>query len=358
MVSTANYKQLLDSLSTSVVVVNSHLEITYLNPTAEALLAISGTRIIGTSILNYFVESEAAVKSMQDAAARNHHYTKRRAGWRLHNGQKLTVDYTVTALGDEQGLAIEIQPLDRLLRISREEALISAQETTRNLVRGMAHEIKNPLGGIRGAAQLLSRELPSEELSEYTTVIIEEADRLRNLVDRMLGPRQLPNWSYLNIHEVLERVSTLITAESDGKVTLTRDYDPSIPELPGDRELLIQATLNIVRNAMQALNEANTENPSISLCTRIQRQFTIGRDNHPLVCRVDVRDNGPGIAPEIIEDIFYPMISGRAEGTGLGLAISQQLINQHNGLIECESRPGNTVFSLYIPMEHSHAEAK
>jgi two-component system nitrogen regulation sensor histidine kinase GlnL len=358
MILEPNYKQLLDSLSTAIVVVSNQLEICYLNPTAEALLAISGARVVGTSINNYFAESEAAILAMQEAASFQHMYTKRRAKWQLHNSHQLTVDYTVTPLADQENLAIEIQPLDRLLRISREEAVVSAQETTKNLIRGLAHEIKNPLGGIRGAAQLLARELPELALSEYTDVIIDEADRLRNLVDRMLGPRQLPNWADINIHEVLERVSTLINAESRGLVELNRDYDPSIPALNGDRELLIQAILNIMRNAMQALTESETQAASITICTRIQRQFTIGRENHPLVCRIDITDNGPGIPANLIEDIFYPMISGRAEGTGLGLSISQQLINQHNGLIECESRPGNTNFSIYLPMEMHNAETK
>ena len=353
-----NYRQLLDSLSTAVVFLDNKLRVRYINATAEALLAVSGDLIHGQPITHYFIESEAAVDALEDAARFQHHYTKRRAKWQLHTEQKITVDYTVTPVTDSQGLLLEIQPLDRLLRISREEAIITAQETTRSLVRGMAHEIKNPLGGIRGAAQLLSRELGNPDLQEYTDVIIDESDRLRNLVDRMLGPRQLPKGASVNIHEVLERVSTLISAESRGVVHMERDSDPSIPPLPGDQELLIQSVLNIVRNAMQALTESETDHPTITLRTRIQRQFSIGREHFPLVCRVDINDNGPGIPPDIIESIFYPMISGRAEGSGLGLAISQQLINQHNGLVECESRPGSTTFSIYLPMEASHAETK
>jgi len=351
-----NFKLLLDSLSTAIVVVNEALAIDYINPAAEALLSISQDRIQGWPINHYVVESEAAITAIKNALRDQHHYTKRRARWRLPNGQRITVDYSVTPSPDLPGLVLEIVPLDRLLRISREEAVNSAQETTRNLIRGLAHEIKNPLGGIRGAAQLLARELPNTSLHEYTDVIIDESDRLRNLVDRMLGPRQLPRWSMVNIHEVLERVSTLISVESHGKVTFKRDYDPSIPVLPGDAELLIQSLLNIVRNGMEALSESTTRDPTIILRTRIQRQFSIGRRSHPLVCRVDIEDNGPGIPPDIIEDIFYPMISGRPEGTGLGLAISQQLINQHHGLIACESRPGCTKFSIYLPMESGHAE--
>lgn len=347
---------LLDSLSTAVVVVSDTLEITYINSSAEALLAISKERITGSAITDYIAETESAITALKESIRLQRHYTKRRARWRLHNNQRITVDYSVTPNSDLPGLVLEVQPLDRLLKITREEAVNSSQETTRSLIRGLAHEIKNPLGGIRGAAQLLARELDDPEQHEYTDVIISESDRLRNLVDRMLGPRQLPRWNMVNIHEVLERVATLIIAESKGKVQIKRDYDPSIPSLPGDDELLIQSLLNIVRNAMQALAESKLPGPKIVLRTRIQRQFSIGRRNHPLVCRIDIEDNGPGIPPEIVEDIFYPMISGRAEGTGLGLAISQQLIVQHHGQITCESSPGETKFSIYLPMEPGHAE--
>lgn len=351
-----NNTYLLDSLNTAIVVVNEALEIKYLNSAAEALLAISKHRVANSVISDYIGESEQAINALHNAMAQHHQFTKRQARWRLHTGQLITVDYSVTPHVDLPGLVLEIQPLDRLLKITREEAVSSAQETTRNLIRGMAHEIKNPLGGIRGAAQLLARELDNPELHEYTDVIISESDRLRNLVDRMLGPRQLPRWTMVNIHEVLERVATLINAESRGLVMIERDYDPSIPNLSGDEELLIQALLNIVRNAMQALAESDHQQPVIILRSRIQRQFSIGRRNHPLMCRIDIEDNGPGINPELLEDIFYPMISGRAEGSGLGLAISQQLVKQHHGQIICESTPGHTQFSIYLPMESGHAE--
>jgi two-component system nitrogen regulation sensor histidine kinase GlnL len=351
------HKPLLDSLSTAIILVDSELHLRHMNPAAEALLAISGERNLGEPITQFFYESDDTARQLQVAATQSNHYTKRHAEWQLPNGGgHITVDYTVTPFGDDAGLVIEIQPIDRLLRISREEMLTSSQETTRNLVRGMAHEIKNPLGGIRGAAQLLARELPDSNLQEYTGIIIDEADRLRNLVDRMLGPNQLPDRHPINIHEVLERVAIIIKAESNDAIALVRDYDPSIPDLIGDKEQLIQALLNIVRNAMQALLESATPKPAIRLRTRIQRQYTIGRRHYPLVCRLDVVDNGPGIPPELVENIFFPMISGRAEGTGLGLTISQHLIHQHHGLIECQSEPGETRFSLYLPMETHHAE--
>jgi two-component system, NtrC family, nitrogen regulation sensor histidine kinase GlnL len=350
------YKPLLDSLSTAIVLVDGNLMLVHMNPAAEALLAMSCETNRGETITYFFFETEDTEKQLKLAASKSNHYTKRHAEWRLLHGDAITVDYTVTPFGDQEGLIIEIQPIDRLLRISRDEMLTSSHETTRNLIRGMAHEIKNPLGGIRGAAQLLARELPHSGLTEYTNIIIDEADRLRNLVDRMLGPNQLPQWSILNIHEVLERVATIIKAESKDVIKLVRDYDPSIPDLLGDKELLIQACLNIVRNAMQALLESGMVNGVIQLRTRIHRQYTIGRKHHPLACRIDIIDNGPGISSDMIETIFYPMVTGRAEGTGLGLTISQHLIHQHHGLIECHSEPGKTCFSLYLPMESQHAE--
>ena len=350
------YKSILDNLSTAIVLVDSELLLQHMNPAAEALLAMSNEGSTGESITHFFYESEDTEKQLRKAAAQGNHYTKRQENWQLPGSNNITVDYTVTPFGDLEGLIMEIQPMDRLLRISREEMMTNSHETTRNLIRGMAHEIKNPLGGIRGAAQLLARELPNESLSEYTNVIIDEADRLRNLVDRMLGPNQLPDWQVLNVHESIERVVSIIRAESSDKINLIRDYDPSIPNMQGDKEMLIQALLNIVRNAMQALIESETINAVIQIRTRVQRHYTIGRKHHPLVCRIDIIDNGPGISDTMIEHIFYPMISGRAEGTGLGLTISQHLIHQHNGLIECRSEPGQTRFSLYLPMENHHAE--
>lgn len=348
----SDFKLLLESLTTAVLVVDDHLCFRYVNPAAEALLGVSNEQVEGVAVADCFYESENALDTMRKAVRGQHVYTKRQVGWQLPSGQTLTVDYSVTALGESKGLVIEVQHLDRLLRISREEATTAAQETTRNLVRGMAHEIKNPLGGIRGAAQLLARELPDRSLEEYTHIIIQEADRLRNLVDKMLGPHQPAELEDLNIHEVTERVAAIIHAESGGLLTVERDYDPSIPPLPGDKEQLIQAILNVARNAWEALEDAGMrEQGEITIRTRVQRQFTIGRFHHPLVCCIAVIDNGPGVPAEIIEDIFYPMISGRAKGTGLGLAISQQLVSQHLGLIDCESRPGRTQFSIYIPMK-------
>ncbi|MGG2398166.1 nitrogen regulation protein NR(II) [Pseudomonas sp. SH1-B] len=351
----ALHRLLLDNLTTATLLLNSQLCLEYMNPAAEMLLAVSGQRSHGQFISDLFTESPEALSSLRQAVEQAHPFNKREAVLTSVTGQTLTVDYAVTPLFSkgETLLLLEVHPRDRLLRITKEEAQLSKQETTKLLVRGLAHEIKNPLGGIRGAAQLLSRELPNEDLKDYTNVIIEEADRLRNLVDRMLGSNKLPSLSMTNVHEVLERVANLIEAESQGGITLVRDYDPSIPDLLIDREQMIQAVLNIVRNAMQAIagQKRDMGLGRISLRTRTLRQFTIGHTRHRLVVKMEIIDNGPGIPPELQETIFYPMVSGRADGTGLGLAITQNIISQHQGLIECESYPGHTVFSIFLPLE-------
>ncbi len=356
-IKTNGYKNILDSLTTAILVLGNGLRIEYLNPAAESLFETSITRSQGLPVRDILADSEDALTTLHAAAENGHSYTRREAEFTLTSGSRLTVDYSVSPISQSPvELLIEIQPRDRLLRISREEDIISQQETTRILVRGMAHEIKNPLGGIRGAAQLLDRELSDEGQREYTQVIIDEADRLRSLVDRMLGPNKALKLAPTNIHEVLERVKTLLEAESRGRLTFRRDYDPSLPEFEGDKEQLIQAFLNITRNAMEAAFENQSQHPdgeppTITFRTRALRQFTIGHKRHRLVCRVDVIDNGPGIPPDLLQNIFYPMISGRASGTGLGLSITQSIIGQHHGLVECESEPGKTDFIIFLPLE-------
>lgn len=353
-ISDAQHRLLLDNLTTATLLLNAELRLEYMNPAAEMLLAVSGQRSHGQFISELFTESAEALNSLRLAVEQAHPFTKREAQLTSLTGQSITVDYAVTPIL-HQGqtlLLLEVHPRDRLLRITKEEAQLSKQETTKLLVRGLAHEIKNPLGGIRGAAQLLARELPHEDLRDYTNVIIEEADRLRNLVDRMLGSNKLPSLAMTNIHEVLERVCSLVEAESQGGITLVRDYDPSLPDVLIDREQMIQAVLNIVRNAMQAIAGQNDLRLGrITLRSRAVRQFTIGHVRHRLVARVEITDNGPGIPAQLQDTLFYPMVSGRPDGTGLGLAITQNIISQHQGLIECDSHPGHTTFSIYLPLE-------
>ena len=350
-------QQLLDHLSTGVLLLDGDLTVIYMNPAAEDLLQVSGRRGVGENFASFIRDNEQDLNTINDAFESGHAYTKREAGLTLHNQHHITIDYSVSPIHHPEThsavLLIEIQGRDRLLRISREEQLISNQETTRSLVRGMAHEIKNPLGGIRGSAQLLARALPEEDLKEYTNIIIEEADRLRDLVDRMLGPHQLPQTELTNVHEVLERICQLLYAEHPNAVHIERDYDPSIPEFFIDKSQLIQAVLNICRNGIQALLENHIEAPQLILKTRTISQFTIGHRRHRLVAHIMIVDNGPGIPDHIQENLFYPMVSGRAEGTGLGLSIAQTLINQHDGIIEYDSAPGRTAFSIYLPLKLS-----
>jgi len=347
------FRQLVDHQFTALIQLDETLIIEHFNPSAELLLIRSGKQVIGQAFYSLFVNPAEIREIMMSAIGEGTTLSVRSAQWRLVHRETLTLDYMLTPYMDagELHLIVEMLPVDRAMRISRDEGLIQQTETTRHLVRGVAHEIKNPLGGIRGAAQLLASELPNADLKEYTQVIIEEADRLRDLVDRMLGSHKVPTLSNVNVHQIAERVYSLLSVECGDQIHLSRDYDPSIPDFNCDEAQLIQAVLNIARNAVQALIENDVDNPSIEFKTRTVRQFTIRQNRYRLVVRLDIIDNGPGIAPEMMEKIFYPMISGRPSGTGLGLSIAQQIINFHNGVIECDSSPGATVFSVYLPLE-------
>ncbi|MFX4227500.1 MAG: nitrogen regulation protein NR(II) [Porticoccaceae bacterium] len=346
------FSQLLNYLNTAIVLVDSSCEIRYMNQSAEAIFGLSMTKALGMDIVPILSTSNADRHALVNAIQQSHPFIKRKAEFHNALGKNTIVDYSVTPFDQDDGnyLLIEISEMDRLIRISREESILATHDTSRQLIRGLAHEVKNPLGGIRGAAQLLASELDNPEWLEYTDVIAKETDRLRNLVDRMLGPNVPPNMAELNIHEVLERVSKLLEAEDNQSIRIVRDYDPSLPEITGDFEQLIQAVLNIARNAKQAISECETKNPHIILRTRIQHRFTIGSIQHLLIARIDIEDNGPGISNDKIDDIFYPMITSRSEGTGLGLPIAQSIINAHSGLVECQSQTGQTIFSIFLPI--------
>ncbi len=354
-ISTNFHDRILDGLTTAVVLIDDQQCIRYINPAAEMLLQAGHKRILSSQLTELFHKYEEKLfGEFSDILKSGHSYTQRDCKFLLHNGQTLISDCSASRFIHESRnfLLLELQAKDRLTRISREEQLHENQETAQILVRGFAHEVKNPLGGIRGAAQLLDAELTNPEHHEYTQIIMSESDRLRSLVDRMLGSNKALKKVPTNIHEILERVHTLIHAESGGQVTIIRDYDPSIPEFLGDKGQLIQAFLNIAKNALQALSEQldRGDFPTITLRTRTHRQFTIGQTRHRLVLRVDVIDNGPGIPEDSIQNIFYPMISGRADGTGLGLSITQSIFTKHDGLVECESEPGHTDFIVYLPL--------
>jgi two-component system nitrogen regulation sensor histidine kinase GlnL len=341
----------LDGLSTAVVTLDHALRVTYLNLAAESLFSVSRRHALGQPLAQGLPHFAAHEDRLVAALETGSGFIERELRLRRLGDapeDTLTVDCTVTPVPlAGPGLLMEMLPVDRHLRISRDELLLAQHEASRELIRGLAHEIKNPLGGIRGAAQLLEREYPDTEHREYTRVIIREADRLQNLVNRLLGPNRVPQKSRVNVHEVLEHVRSLIEAEAGPGVLVQRDYDPSIPEPLGDREQLIQAVLNLTRNALQAVDGEG----SIILRTRMRRQLTIGGRRHKLLIQVDIEDSGPGIPASLMERIFYPLVTTRADGTGLGLPIAQYLIHSHGGLIECSSRPGCTVFSIFLPLE-------
>ncbi len=341
--------RILDNLTTGVVVFDEQLRVSYLNQIAEGLLGISSRHVVGQRPDPRILCDGKELLDLVRLTSEGQVFSRRGASLTRGDRAVITVDCIVTHLGEAHANTIvEMNQIDRQLRIHRETQLISQQAATRDLLRGLAHEIKNPLGGLRGAAQLLAAELPNQELEEYTGIIIDEADRLKALVDNMLGPNRRPEYRPLNIHHVLERVRNLILAEYGGEnVAIVRDYDPSIPEIIGDMGQLIQATLNIVRNAVRSVR--GREAAQVRLSTRIARNLTIGDLRHRLVARVEIRDNGPGIPEDLRETLFLPMVTS-GEGLGLGLSIAQSLVTQHKGLIECRSQPGDTVFTILLPL--------
>ncbi|MCP3662385.1 MAG: nitrogen regulation protein NR(II) [Gammaproteobacteria bacterium] len=353
-VMTDHEQRILENLNTATLLSDSKLRLSYMNPAAEMLFAVSLRHMVGHSLFDLIkCPGKTGESHLTRAINSGHTFTERELTLRIAGGREVTVDCTVIPLQDGasiDGLLIEIQRIDRQLRISREEHILSQQQSARDLVRGMAHEIKNPLGGIRGAAQLLERELHEPELMEYTQVIIDEADRLQNLVNQMLGSNKLPHPEEHNIHTLLERVRHLVLAEWGEFISIDRDYDPSLPNIVVDRDRVIQALLNIVRNAARAVKPV--DGGRIILRTRIKRRMTIGNHNHRLVIQIGIEDNGPGIPEAIREKLFYPMVTASEGGMGLGLSIAQSLINQHQGLVECDSRPGKTLFNVLLPVEN------
>lgn len=347
-------KQIIENLTTSVLCFDKKLHLHTMNPSAETLLEVSTKQVHGLSVDSLFGQNELLIDSMLQAVDKHCPVVER--GMRLHlsSGKTITVDCSVTPILTSSKskdiqlnkVLVELVQIDQYLRVAREEHLFTQQQATHHLIRGLAHEIKNPLGGLRGAAQLLERELPNEQLQEYTKIIIGEADRLQNLLNRMLGPKTMLQKQWVNIHHVLIHVQQLILSEVSEGIHIECDYDPSIPEIYADFDQLIQAILNIMRNAVQAMDKKGT----IHICTRIHRQLTLANKRYKLVVRIDIKDNGPGIPEHMLEQIFYPLVTGRAEGTGLGLSIAQSLINRHGGLIECASQPGETIFTTWLPI--------
>ena len=333
----------LDLLATAVVVLDDDFVVRYANPAAENLFTAGARSLIGQPFLGLFAERAELERSLEEARVIHWDYSARNVTYVRLGRDPVPLSCTVTRI-DAFGLGLlaELRPIGERLRIEREARIESEQQANRELVRNLAHEIKNPLGGLRGSAQLLERELDRPELREYTQVIIQESDRLQALMDRMLAPHRTPKIERLGIHEVLERVRSLVGAEFG--IDIERDYDPSLPDLQGDREQLIQAVLNIARNAAQA------GATKIEFRTRAVRQPTILRQRYRLALDLQVLDNGPGVPDEIRDRIFNPLVSGRQGGTGLGLSLAQTFVPYHQGVIEFESRPGRTAFRILLPI--------
>lgn len=345
----------LDLLATAVVVVDDNQAVLYMNPAAENLFEASQTSVAGLTIERLLGENAVLAAAIGYARASHSSYTEHEIEIATSGRQRLNLACTVSPadLGDPAAvMLLEFRQIDQQLRVEREARLLEQSQAHRELIRNLAHEIKNPLGGIRGAAQLLDRELERPALHEYTQVIIKESDRLQALMDRLLTPHRLPLPGPVNIHEVLERVRSVMLAEFPD-IAVRRDYDTSLPSLTGDREQLIQVVLNIVRNAAQAIKGSGMDSSSgeIRLRTRVARQVTIARRRFRHAVQIEISDNGPGIPENMRERVFQPLISGREGGSGLGLTIAHNFITQHRGAISFDSAPGRTCFTLLLPVQ-------
>jgi len=354
----ATASELLEALAVAVAVVDREARVRYINAAGEDLLAASRRHVVGESLWDSLVPEPdlggrltAAIEAGESLTAREASLKPVGAG-----GRACRVDVQASPCQSGQWgpvLVLELSPVERHLRIAREEMLAAQEQANRCLLRGLAHEIRNPLGGLRGAAQLLESELPEPGLREYTRVIVREADRLRELVDRLMGPGRAPAMSRVNVHELTEHVVSLLRAQAQSGVAIATDYDPSLPDARADRDQLIQVLLNLGGNALEALGGAG----NLTLRTSSRRRVTIGGQPHRLAACVEFIDDGPGVPPELMDTLFQPMVSGRPEGSGLGLTIAQSLVRRHGGLIECDSVPGATTFRILLPLPEPGAEA-
>jgi two-component system nitrogen regulation sensor histidine kinase GlnL len=340
-------QQIIDYLNSAILVFDKQLSLLKINTAGEVLFDDSARHLIGKPANKLFFAQAALISELERAIKQGDSFVDRELTLKLPH-KNITLNCSVTPILENNQLSsliVELQQIDRHLRISKEEQLLTQQNASKILMRGVAHEIKNPLGGLRGAAQLL--ELEDDSLKEYTRIIIEETDRITMLMNKMLGSNKIPNKVKLNIHEPLERVRQLVQAEVNDSIKIHCNYDPSIPELNADKDQLIQAFLNILRNAAQAITGEHGE---ITIRTRISQQMTIANKCHKLIAKIDIIDNGVGVKPELMQQIFYPMVTGKEDGTGLGLPISQSIINQYGGLIEFSSDEKQTIFSIFLPL--------
>jgi two-component system nitrogen regulation sensor histidine kinase GlnL len=345
--------QAFDLLATPVAVMQGQGRVRFVNAALEDALGLSRRTLYDTHLPDYFVDPQPLIMALAGAQSNEFAALRYEAQLRRLNHDEPLPVHVIVALTDlPDEVIVELLPVEQQTRQEREERLLDQAQANKELIRNLAHEIKNPLGGIRGSAQLLEMELDDKDLTEYTQVIIREADRLQTLVDRLLAPHRRPHVvGDVNIHEVCERVRALILAEFPRGLKVVRDYDISIPEFRGDREQLIQAVLNIAHNAAQALQERLAQGDAqITLKTRVLRQVTFGKQRYRLALELHVMDNGPGVQDSIKDRIFFPLISGREGGSGLGLTLAQTFVQQHHGLIECDSEPGRTDFKILIPL--------
>jgi two-component system nitrogen regulation sensor histidine kinase GlnL len=346
--------ELLDALVTSVFLLDQELNLSYLNAAGQTLLGLGASQAVGRRFIELARGAEALLSLFERARSGGEGVVQRELAWPAAGGADRILDCAVTLITvgrESPQLLLEIEDITQHRRLTRENALLAQLGGSRLMVRQLAHEIKNPLGGLRGAAQLLERELLDPALREYTRVIISEADRLTNLLDSMLGPGRPPSKQLVNVHELLERVYHLLRSEAPEGVTVDRDYDPSLPAITLDPNHIIQAMLNLGRNAIQALSAGGVQSPRLVLRTRAASNVSVGAKRYRLVASIQFEDNGPGVLPEIRDTIFYPLVSGRSDGTGLGLGIAQDLVSRHGGLIEFDSAPGRTIFVIALPMD-------
>ncbi|MFN5777305.1 MAG: nitrogen regulation protein NR(II) [Burkholderiaceae bacterium] len=344
--------QAFNLLATIVLLTRPDGQVVFANAAAEDVLSIGQRALEQSRLQDLFIDPQEVVRALAGAEGGAFSALRYDAQLLRTGNDPIPVHVIVAPTDAPDEVLIELLPLEQQSRQEREERLIDQAQANKELIRNLAHEIKNPLGGIRGAAQLLQMEIESRDLTEYTQVIVREADRLQTLVDRLLAPHRRPHVvGPVNIHEVCERVRSLIVAEFPRGLQVIRDYDISLPEFQGDKEQLIQAVLNIVHNAAQALSERIArEDATIRLETRAVRQVTIAKQRHRLALELHVVDNGPGIPEEIKDRLFSPLVSGRDGGSGLGLNLAQTFVQQHKGLIECYSEPGHTDFKIMIPL--------
>ena len=339
----------MQGLTTAVVVLDESLAIVALNTAAESLLGVSERRVVGRSLEDVLHPARELALLCRRALATGLMFGMRELAARVGD-RELVLDCHAAPLQNDRFLLLELVDTERDRKVRREAALVAQQQLSRRIIRQLAHEVKNPLGGLRGAAQLLERQLPEQELKAYTRVIIEEADRLASLVDGILRAGTAPRLEDVNLHRITEHVAQLVEAEKPAGVELVRDYDPSLPDVCVDRNQMIQAFLNLARNALQSVGERGR----LIVRTRALSNLTLGGEQHRLVLSAEIEDNGPGIPDELKDTIFYPLVTGRPTGTGLGLTIAQDLVSRNGGLIEFTSQPGRTVFQLRLPVPNGH----